>query len=185
MVYRSERLIFREFKEEDFDLLYDLFSKKEVMKYTFYDYYTDKADLKPYFTSILANNQKKEGRGSYEFAIIDPLENRFAGIGDIVIDRKNDAGGYGEIGYILNPEFWGKGYGTETANKLLEIGFREIGLHRLYAKCNVNNNGSRKVMEKAGMIREGELREVRFKNGTWENEYLYAILVREWEERSR
>lgn len=51
------------------------------------------------------------------------------------------------------------------ASKLIEICFKDIKLHKVSASCNVNNVQSRKVMEKVGMIKEGELRKVRFKDG--------------------
>jgi ribosomal-protein-alanine N-acetyltransferase len=75
------------------------------------------------------------------------------------------------------PEFWGKGYGTEMAKILLKIGFNDVQLHKLYARCNVNNSVSKKVMENIGMKKEGELRKVRFKDNMWVNEFVYGILV--------
>jgi len=63
---------------------------------------------------------------------------------------------------------------------LLDIGFRDIKLHRLYARCNANNLASKRVMEKIGMKKEGELRKVRFKEMEWVNEFSYGILLEEW-----
>ncbi len=61
-----------------------------------------------------------------------------------------------EIGYALYPEFWGQGLGTEIANKCVAIGRRELGLDSLVAITRPTNRGSRRVMEKAGMVYEGE-----------------------------
>jgi len=54
----------------------------------------------------------------------------------------------------------GNGFATEMASKLNEICFKDIKLHKVSASCNVNNVQSRKVMEKVGKIKEGELRKV-------------------------
>lgn len=180
MNYKSERLTFREFKEDDFDLLYSLFSNEEVMKLTLRDRVSCEEDLRPYFNSILKNNTTILNREAYEYGVFLTSDDSFVGIADIEINKQNAYGGYGEIGYLLLNPFWNKGYATEMANKLIEIGFKDVNLHRIYAKCNTNNDHSKKVMEKIGMVKEGELRKVRLKNGRWDNEYLYSILFEEW-----
>jgi Acetyltransferases, including N-acetylases of ribosomal proteins len=180
MEYKSERLLFREFTKDDFDLIYSLFSDEHVMRYAYKDKFDTAADLMPYFSSILENTDKKEDRKSYEFAVFLKENGSFVGFADIEIRNKNALGGYGEIGYFLAPEAWGAGFATEIAKTLVGIGFRDLQLHRVYATCNANNLRSEMVMKKCGMTKEGESRKVRFKNNRWENEHLYSILVEEW-----
>lgn len=182
MEYRSDRLIFREFSEDDFNLFYSLFSNEQVMNYTLLDRYTREEELMPYFQKVLENNKTTKNRKAYEFAVFLSSDSSFIGMADIEVYYQNAYGGCGEIGYLLLPDFWGKGYATEIANKLLEISFRDIKLHKISASCNVNNSQSRKVMEKIGMIKEGEFRKVRFKHGEWVNEYKYGILAEEWKD---
>lgn len=179
MNYSSERLYFREFNENDFGLLYSIYSNAKVMKYTYLDKYDREEELRPYFQEILKNNQEGTKRQAYEFAVF-LLDGSFVGMAEIEINNKNEDGGIGEIGYYTLPPFWGNGYTTEIAKLLLDIGFRDIKLHRLYARCNVNNLASKRVMEKIGMKKEGELRKVRFKEMEWVNEFLYGILLEEW-----
>lgn len=180
MNYKSERLTFREFKEDDFNLFYSLFSNEQVMKYTLLNRYSCEEDLQPYFQNVLKNNTTTQNREAYEFAVFLSSDDSFIGMADIEINYQNACGGCGEIGYLVLPPFWGNGYATEMANKLIEISFKDIKLHRISASCNVNNVQSRRIMEKAGMIKEGEIRKVRFKNGVWNNEYRYGILAEEW-----
>lgn len=92
---------------------------------------------------------------------------------------KNEFGGHGEIGYFLLPTYWGKGYATEIGQLLIEIGFSHVGLHRICASCNIENKNSERIMKKIGMKKEGQIRQVRLKNGTWHDELRYSILKEE------
>jgi len=180
MKHNSERLFFKEFKEEDFDLLSSVFSNEQVMKYALLDRYTCKKDLLPYFKKVLENNKTIDNRDAYEYAVYLSSNGNFIGFADIEVYNQNNFGGCGEIGYFLLPEFWGNGFATEIANLLLNICFSILKLHRVSASCNSNNLQSEKIMKKIGMIKEGELRKTRFKNGNWDNELKYGILVEEW-----
>lgn len=178
--YKSKRLVFREFNEEDFDLFYSIFSNEHVIKYSLMDRYTSEEDIFPYFKKVLKNNNTLENREVYGYGVFLSSDNTFIGFADIEVYNQNISGGYGEIGYFLLPEFWGYGYATEIAKLLLEICFDQIKLHRVGASCNSNNRQSEKIMKKIGMRKEGELRKVRFKNGNWDNELKYSILAEEW-----
>ena len=63
-----------------------------------------------------------------------------------------------DVGYALGRAYWSKGYMTEALQALIEWWKEEPSLYRLYAVCDVDNIGSARVMEKAGMQREGRLR---------------------------
>ncbi len=183
MRVESERLSYREFTRNDFELFYSVFSNEEVMKYAFNDQCRNEEELLPYFHEVLANNQRLEDRKAYEFAVYLRSEHRFIGFADIEIHNKNVMGGCGEVGYFLLPDFWRKGYATEMVNALLEFCFRHLGLHRVSARCNGNNISSENIMKKTGMVKEGEFRKVRFKNNGWDNEKHYSILKEEWSYR--
>jgi ribosomal-protein-alanine N-acetyltransferase len=198
MIFKSERLIFREFTEVDFQLYYSLFSNEQVMKYAWIDRFRSEEEGLAYFKKILENNVTTENRPSYEFAVFLSTDNtntsnlsnevkeaKFIGFADIVIHKKNPFGGWGEIGYFLFPEFWGFGYATEIANTLIEFSFKQLKLHKVDASCNYNNYKSERIMKKVGMVKEGELRKVRFKEGRWDNELRYSILIDEWEQKNK
>ena len=63
-----------------------------------------------------------------------------------------------EIGYVINPEFRGRGIAGEAARRVIRFGFDELGLNRIEAKYMDGNVASRKVMEKIGMKYEGTMR---------------------------
>jgi [ribosomal protein S5]-alanine N-acetyltransferase len=63
-----------------------------------------------------------------------------------------------EIGYVLNRQYWRKGYATEAARRIMEWLFDEDAVWRVWASCDVDNLVSARVLEKIGMTREGKLR---------------------------
>jgi [ribosomal protein S5]-alanine N-acetyltransferase len=85
-----------------------------------------------------------------------------------------------DLGYELDQNYWGRGYATEAARALLEFGFHELRLHRIWANCIEENVASAHVLEKIGMTREGCLRESEWMKNRWWNTPLYAILDHEW-----
>lgn len=68
---------------------------------------------------------------------------------------------------------------TEAVLKIIDIGFRRMNLVRIEARCHVSNNGSSRVMEKAGMAFEGILRKQIFVKGNHEDVRMYSILKEE------
>ncbi|MEZ5071679.1 MAG: GNAT family N-acetyltransferase [Bacteroidales bacterium] len=82
----------------------------------------------------------------------------------------------GEIWYKLLPAHWGKGYGTETARILIHIGFEFFGLHRVEAGAATGNLASHRVLEKAGMQKEGLRRGNLPIRGEWVDSFHFAIL---------
>ena len=86
-----------------------------------------------------------------------------------------------EIGWLFNRRYYGQGYATEAAAALLRYGFETLGLHRMIATCQPENVASWRVMEKIGLRREGHFRQcIANDDGTWWDEYFYALLEEEW-----
>lgn len=112
------------------------------------------------------------------FVFVINLNGKIIGASEITIrdfiDQK------GEIGYVVNPSYWGHGYATEAATLLVQFGFEKLGLHRIYATCDPRNIGSIKVLEKIGMIREGTIRDDFLLKGGWRDSHIYGILEHEW-----
>ncbi len=81
---------------------------------------------------------------------------------------------------VFSRGFWEKGYATEASRALMDFGFAELGLHRIFATCDPANTASAHVLEKLGMKREGRLREHKWSKGKWRDSFLYAMLEQEW-----
>ncbi len=100
-------------------------------------------------------------------------------IGTARISVTSAAHGSGDMGYALNDDFSGQGYATEAVKRLLQVGFADLGLHRVWATADVENAPSWRVMERVGMQREGLLRQDKLIRGTRRDSYLYAKLASE------
>ncbi|MFD1824479.1 MULTISPECIES: GNAT family N-acetyltransferase [Mumia] len=87
----------------------------------------------------------------------------------------------GSIGYTFASGFAGRGYATEVAGALLDLGFGELGLRRITAACFADNHASWRVMEKVGMRREQHgVRDSWHAELGWVDGYTYGILAEEW-----
>jgi ribosomal-protein-alanine N-acetyltransferase len=63
---------------------------------------------------------------------------------------------YIQVGYLLYPEYWGRGYATEMAVRVLRYGFEALGLPQIVAITDLENVDSQRVLQKAGLLRKGE-----------------------------
>ena len=85
-----------------------------------------------------------------------------------------------ELAYWIGAPYWGNGYCTEACQSIIEFGFKNVNLNKIYALSFVDNIGSWRVMEKLGMEYEGTRREDVIKNGIAINARSYSILKREF-----
>lgn len=81
----------------------------------------------------------------------------------------------GEIGYWLGKPFWGRGIMTPVVRVVTRYAIEQFGFTRVYAVIGTQNEGSRRVLEKAGFIREGHLRRSYIKDGVVGDEYIYGF----------
>lgn len=81
-----------------------------------------------------------------------------------------------ELGYWIGEPFWGRGIMTDAVRVVVEYGFSELGLLRIYAEPYAGNLGSARVLEKAGFELEGLMRANVFKDGLVRDQFLYAVV---------
>lgn len=85
-----------------------------------------------------------------------------------------------ELGYVFHPDHGGRGLATEAVSALLDWGFNELGLHRIYARCHGRNDASARLMTRLGMRREAHHVESYLFQGEWADQLVFAILAHEW-----
>ena len=85
-----------------------------------------------------------------------------------------------ELGFWVAVECWGQGYATEAARAVVNFGFEQLGLNRIYAHHMVRNPASGRVLTNVGMKQEGLLRQRVRKWGVFEDVVLLAVLRSEW-----
>lgn len=81
-----------------------------------------------------------------------------------------------ELGYWLAEPFWGQGLMVEAVRQIVAYGWATFDLHRLYARPFGDNTGSIRVLQKAGFVQEGHLRESIWKNGRYHDELIFSLL---------
>lgn len=91
------------------------------------------------------------------------------------VNRKN-----AELGYWLGEAYWNMGIATEAVVAMVHYGLDCFDLHRIYAHVFSSNQRSMRVLEKAGFIKEGVMREAVYKNAAFQDVHIYAILRSEF-----
>jgi ribosomal-protein-alanine N-acetyltransferase len=85
-----------------------------------------------------------------------------------------------EWGFALGSAFWGTGVFQESARLVLAFVFETLQVHRLEARAAVRNGRGHGALQKMGAVPEGVLRKSLFKDGTYLDQTLYAIIVDDW-----
>ena len=105
-------------------------------------------------------------------------------VGDVILMWHSEADRTAELGYVIDPEHAGHGYATEAARALLAMAFDRLGLHRVVARVDERNPASAAVLRHLGMRQEAVLVENEWFKGAWSTEVDFAILDREWRDRT-
>ena len=173
----SDRLVLRPFREEDLDAFHAIQRREDVVRYLYWE------------PRSLAESEEMLGRRILQVAIDKAgdsvhlaAELRSTGemIGHFNLLYVSEEHRQGEIGFVMHPDHHGHGYATEAARVMLRLGFEDLGLHRIAARCDARNDASWRLMERLGMRREAHLIENEFVKGEWTDELDYAMLDREW-----
>jgi len=85
-----------------------------------------------------------------------------------------------ELGYWVAADEWGHGYAAEAARGIIELGFTQLDLARIYALVVAGNHASCRVLDKLGFVLEGIQRQHLWKANRLHDVLLYGQLVAEW-----
>lgn len=113
----------------------------------------------------------------HQLAVVLPSQDVIGSVGIRVVSMLECQGSFG---CELDPRHWGRGYAREAARAMIGYGFRELGLHRIYAETLEENAAAIGLAEGLGMQREGTLRENRRFKGRWWNTTILSVLKSEW-----
>ncbi len=171
----TERLLLRRMKIADYVDMYEYSCLDRVTKYLLWNSHPDARYTRDYLAYI--QSQYRAGE-FYDWAVVHKDTNKMIGTcGFARLDFENNSA---EIGYVLNPEFWRKGYATEAVKKIIDFGFHTLNLHRIEARYIVGNEVSRHVMEKCGMTFEGVHKSSLFVKDNYVNVGYCAITADEY-----
>lgn len=143
-MFETDRLFLRPMDETDTDAVFAMRSDADVMRFI-RPLQTEKRDAESWI-NLVSSRWETEKIGFC--AVIEKASNRFIGWCGLWRLKETDEI---EVGYALFKEFWGRGFASEAAAACMTYGFDQLGLEKIVAVANPDNQNSRRVMEKLGM----------------------------------
>ena len=170
-ILETERLLLRPFEQSDAEKVEQLAGHKKVAETTLLIPHPYPKGLA---LTWIASHQEQASEGeAFIFAIVLKSNLELMGAMAIRVDEQHNRG---ELGYWVGVPYWGQGYCTEAANKVIEFGFEKLALNRLWASVMTNNPASIKVMRKIGLNYEGIFPQHALKSGQYEDVEFYGLV---------
>ena len=174
-VLETDRLVFRAIRRSDLDDIYEYSSNPKTSEFLLWTPHVSIEYTKRFIDIILAKYKLGE---YHDWAVVLKESGKMIGTcGFTKIDEDNSIA---EIGYVLNPKFWGMGLATEAAKKVIEFAFSNLNVNRVEAKFMFGNDASLSVMRKLGMKFEGYQRDLLFVKGKYRTIGTSSILKSEY-----
>jgi ribosomal-protein-alanine N-acetyltransferase len=171
-ILKTQRLLLKQINSNDADAILSLRSNDEVMKYIPRPYLKTKEDALELIAMF--DDKIENGIGiNWGIYFLDEPEKL---LGIIGYYRMKPEHYRAEVGYMLFPEYNGKGIVSEALQKVVEYGFKEMKLHSIEAVLDPENKGSEKVLLKNGFVKEAHLLENEFYEGRFLDSMIYSIL---------
>jgi ribosomal-protein-alanine N-acetyltransferase len=150
-ILETERLRLRKPALEDARVIFDKYAQDpKVTKYLTWHPNKSLEETGAFLRRCL--DSWDEGK-SFSWAIVRKQDEELLGMIESRVD-----GHKWELGYVLACSYWGKGYMTEAVQRVIDWALQQKEIHRVWSVCDIDNTASARVMEKAGMVREGILR---------------------------
>lgn len=140
----------------------------------------DEAETRAYVEENIAL-ARRVPRTKFLLAIETPGEDVPTLVGTIALVVESP--GVASVGFALRRSMWGRGYAGAALEALLGYAFTTLGLHRVWAGHEPDNAASGRVLERAGMVREGTRRQDVFLRDGWRDTVVYAAVAPEWSPR--
>ena len=151
----TERLWLRRWRPDDLDRLAEVFAKPEVWWYPFKRGWT--ADETQTF--LTRQMGEWESRGWSLWAAVAKDDGLLIGyVGLSVPDFLPEVMPAVEVGWRLDPDYWGRGLTTEGARAALDFGFGALGLDEIVSIYEPENVASGRIMERLGMTHDHDTR---------------------------
>lgn len=180
MLYlETERLILRDYRESDEEAYFKLKSDSETMYYLQDIQLFTREEAKKDFENVLNDMVSSERKFYFLHVETKSSRQQVGSVGYTVTDN-TPLGKLVHAGYFIYPKFWNKGCTIEAFKRVLEFAFLENNVYRVTTGCLAENVGSERVMQKCGLIKEGELVDYEWHDGKMKSRVEYRLLKREW-----
>ncbi|WP_396193951.1 GNAT family N-acetyltransferase [Flavobacterium sp.] len=169
----TERLLLRRIDQNDVEGVLALRGNPDIMKYIPRPLAKTKEEALAHIAMI---EEKIENNTGINWGITVKGSDKIIGIiGHYRIQPENHRA---EIGYMLLPEYNGKGYITEAIKAVVEYGFEQMNLHSIEAVIDPGNTASEKVLQKNGFVKEAHILENELWDGKFWDTVIYSLLRR-------
>jgi RimJ/RimL family protein N-acetyltransferase len=184
VILETPRLALRQFTEDDVENLFHLNSDPEVMRYLTGGRPTPREEIRDQIIPFhLAVYDRLDRLGTW--AAESAATGEFLGWFHFRPGHGTDITSI-DLGYRLRRSVWNKGYATEGSRALIDMGFTDLGVERVFAHTMTVNIGSRRVLEKCGLalVRTTPYEGADVIEGAGHGEVEYALTKPEWETRT-
>ncbi len=171
-ILETDRLILKEITDDHAPALYEMRTNPNIMRYIDRPIPNSIEEIKELIQKMVTMKILGEGISWGIFK----KENPDVKIGNIGFYRIMAAHYRAEIGYMLNTSEHQKGIMYEAIQKVIEFGFKKMNLHSIEANINPGNLASKKLLEKAGFVREAYFKENYYFNGQFIDSEIYSLL---------
>ncbi len=169
---KTERLLLRQVTANDADAILSLRSNDEVMKFIPRPYLKNREDALELIAMF--DDKIENGIGiNWGMTFLNEPDKIIGIIGHYRMKPEHYRA---EVGYMLFPEYNGKGIVSEALQKVVEYGFKKMKLHSIEAILDPKNIGSEKVLIKNGFVKEGHLIENEYYEGRFLDSMIYSKL---------
>lgn len=151
-IVKTERLVLFEWNESHAEVLFDLNSDPDVIRYTGDPPFESIEDARQLILNY--DQYKSNGYGRWLCALRETGE--IVGWCGLKLNNENDDQ-FIDLGYRFFKKHWGKGFATESAYASLKVGFEKLGMNFIIARAVQENEASISVMKKLGMTRFKEV----------------------------
>jgi len=172
---QTQRLRLRPLRPDDAPGMFAIYSDEKTMRY----WSSASVGSLEEAAQMVGEDLKLQLGGTAAFWAIT-LERTGRVIGKFTLFQLDRHNRRAELGYVINRQFWRKGYGSEVLARMLKFCFEELRLHRLEADIDPDNTGSLALLKKHGFQEEGLLRERWRMHGEWRDSVFMALLSTRW-----
>jgi len=171
-ILKTQRLLLRQVNTNDAETILSLRSNDEVMKYIPRPYLKSKEEALELIAMF--DDKIENGIGiNWGICFLDEPEKLIGIIGHYRLKPEHYRA---EVGYMIFPEYNGKGIVSEALQKVIEYGFKGMKLHSIEAILDPENKGSEKVLLKNGFVKEGHFIENEYYEGRFLDSMVYSVL---------
>jgi [ribosomal protein S5]-alanine N-acetyltransferase len=171
------RLELRPPRLADWERVHEWASRPEVCRYQVWGPNSSEETRAFVAAAVATWDQSESQRSRYVWVAEHPDEG-VVGMGELNVRSRVHR--QGEISYIVHPDLWGQGFGTQIAEQVLVIGFDDFSLHRIFGTCDPRNEASAAILRGLGMRHEGSHRHTLLLRDGWRDSEVFAVIADEW-----